>query len=246
MTDTLPVLAVVVATRGGTMLDAALASVGWAAERAVLDPAGQVPASALPAGVRLGRDVGAVASLGQAPWMLLLGEEETASPALSVAVGGTLPGGPEAARPRLEVAMLGLRFALRHRPVRLARREHSRIVLDRALELALAGAPGPEVQLDAELRLDRGCSVAAAVDALEPDSRARAALLAQLGVHPSAATLIVAPLVALGRVLRARVAERAGLARWICAVFAAYRVVLTHARVWEWRHAQPAPLREVA
>src|SRR5262245_53327912 len=98
MTDTLPVLAVVVATRGGKTLAAALDSVAWAAERAVLDPGGQVSGSALPAGVRLGRDVGAVASLGQAPWVLLLAEEETATPALRAAVGGMLPGGATAAR----------------------------------------------------------------------------------------------------------------------------------------------------
>jgi hypothetical protein len=29
-------------------------------------------------------------------------------------------------------------------------------------------------------------------------------------------------------------------------VLAAYRVVLTHALLWEWQRAQPAPIRELA
>ena len=56
MTADVAVLAVVVATRGGTRLEAALASLAWARERAVLDPVGEVTAAAAAGGVRLGRD----------------------------------------------------------------------------------------------------------------------------------------------------------------------------------------------
>src|SRR4030095_11452385 len=76
---------------------------------------------------------------------------------------------------------------------------------------------------------------------LLPESRARAALLAQLRRRPGAAGLAAAPLLALARVLGAHASEPAGLGRWIAAVFAAYRVVLTHARLWEWRQGHPAP-----
>jgi len=244
MTEGLPVLAVVVATRGGTHLEAALASVAWAAERAVLDPLAEVVVSNLPAGVRLGHDVAAVTTLGSAPWLLLLTEEEVATPALQDAAVAAAGGAPAAWRPVLELQTLGACFVPRRPPVRLAPREHSRVTFDHTLELGLL-APSPVRRLHGALSATRGASVAAAVDALEPESRTRAALLAQLGTRPGAVALAAAPLLALGRVLLARASEPAGLARWIAAVFAAYRVVLSHARLWEWRQAQPAQIREV-
>jgi hypothetical protein len=246
MTEALPVLAVVVATRGGSRLEPVLASVSWARERAVLDPLGELSATALPASVRLGRDAGAIAALGSAPWVLLLAEDEVAGPAFRDAVARVAPQPPAARLVAFEVEMLGICFALRRPLVRLGARAHSRVALDRALELTLAGPPAPLARLDAVLRAERGATVAAAVDALVPESRVRAALLAQAGSRPGAASLVASPLAALGRVLRAQASRPAGLARWIAAVFAAYRVVLGHARWWEWRHAQPAPMREVA
>lgn len=245
MTERLPVLAVVVATRGGTRLEGVLESVAWAAEHAVLDPVGDVVASALPPGVRLGRDVGAVATLGQAPWLLLLAEEEVSTPALRAAVAAVVSGVPAAWCPVLELQTLGIRFARRRAPVRLAPRVRSRVTLDRTLELALV-APVPVRRLPAALRATRGVSVSAALDTLASESRARAALLAQLGARPGAVAIVAAPLLALGRVLRMDAAAPAGLGRWVAGIFAAYRVVLTHARLWEWRHAQPAPVEEVA
>jgi hypothetical protein len=245
MTDPLPVLAVVVATRGGTRLGEALASVRWAAERAVLDPSGDMVAPALPPDVRLGRDVGAVSGLGEAPWLLVLAEDEVATPELRAAAAAVVSGEATAWCPVLEVETLGIRLARRRAPARLAPRGRSRMALDRTLELALV-APLPARRVPAAVRAERGVSVAAAVDALAPESRARAALLAQLGARPGAATIVTAPLLAFGRVLRMHAAAPAGLARWVAAVFAAYRVVLTHARLWEWRQAQPAPVEEVA
>ncbi len=245
MTERLPVLAVVVATRGGTRLADAVASVSWAAECAVLDPVGDLPAALLPSGLGVGRDAGALASLGEAPWMLVLGEEETATPALRDAVAGVVAGVPAAWCPALEVDVLGIRFVRRRAPARLAPRAQSRLVLDRTLELAVV-APLPVRRLPAAVRAERGRSVAAAVESLAPESRARAALLAQLGARPDALAIAGAPLLALGRVLRMHASVPAGLARWVAGVFAAYRVVLAHARLWEWRQAQPAPIEEVA
>lgn len=246
MTEELAVLAVVLATRGGTRLERALASVPWARERAVLDPAGDVAAGALPAGVRLGRDVTALATLGDAPWVLLLCEDEVATPVLHAAVARVAPGAPGAWRVGVAIDALGLRFIPARAPVRLGPRAQARLVVDRSLTLALDVPQASAGRLDGSLCAERGGSVAELFDALEPETRAWAALLAQLDARPGAGTLAAAPLLALARMLRARASARAGLARWVTAVFAAYRVVLAHARLWEWRHAQPAPVREVA
>jgi len=246
MAAAVPVLAVVVATRGGTRLEAALSSVAWSSERAVLDPVGDVTAAQLAPDVRLGRDVRAATTLGSASWLLLLGEHEVATESLAGATAAAVGGGPMAWRVPVEIETLGVRFALRSHPIRLAPRERSVVALDRTLELELQSPSTPQRRLNGVLRSTGGKSVAAAVDMLVPESRALAALLAQLDRRPRAAALAADPLAALLRVLRARTAGSGGLARWVTAVFAGYRVTLAHAMLWEWRHAQPAPVRVVA
>src|SRR5262245_66381965 len=99
-----PVLAVVVATRGGTRLEAALASAEWASERAVLDPVGDVTPAQLPPGVRLGRDAGSLATLGSASWLLLLGEHELATEAVAAACRAAVRECASGRRSRLEVS----------------------------------------------------------------------------------------------------------------------------------------------
>jgi hypothetical protein len=246
MTDALPVLAVVVATRGGSCLDPVLASLGWAAERAVLDPTDTLVPAALPPGVLLARGFPALPSLGTSPWLLLVTEEEIAPPEMAGAVGRAIAGPAGPWRLRFRIETLGVILLQRDGPVRLAPRVQCRIGLDGALELALEGAAGGGGHLDAALRVRRGDSVGAAADALEPESRARMAILARTGAAPGTAVLGIAPLRALGRVLGARASGPSGMARWIAAVLAAYRVVLTHALLWEWQRAQPAPIRELA
>jgi hypothetical protein len=245
-TPDVPVLAVVVATRGGTRLEAALASVEWARERAVLDPVGGVTPARLPPGVRLGHDAGGLATLGGAAWVLLLGEHELATAALAAACAAAVREGASARRIAVEIEMLGVRFAPRVRPVRLAPREGSLLALDRTLELELRSRSTPGPALDGALRVKHDESVAAAVDALEPEGRALAAMLAQLGQHPRPLALAVDPLAAVLRTLRARPSGSVGLARWVAAVLTGYRVTLAHAMLWEWRHAQPAAVRVVA
>src|SRR5262249_59395534 len=63
---TLPVLAVVIATRGGRSLGTALDAVAWASERAVLDPTGELGGE-LPPGLALRRGAACAAALGRAP-----------------------------------------------------------------------------------------------------------------------------------------------------------------------------------
>ena len=148
--------------------------------------------------------------------------------------------GPAALRPRLELDTLGVRFVLPAAPVRLAPRMGSRLSVDRSCVPALA-APHPTRSLDAAIRVHRGDTVADAFDLLQGEATLLSLLLAQ----PGRRGLPASPLAALSRVLRARADRRAGLARWVAAVFAGYRVVLAQARCWEWRHAQPALVREV-
>jgi hypothetical protein len=240
-----PVLAVVVATRGGTRLESALASVAWARERAVLDPLGATTQAQLPPGVRVGHDAAALPELGSAAWILLTGEHEVASEALAIACATAVRGAPSARRVPVEVETLGIRFAPRVHPVRLAPREGSRLGLDRTLELELRSPSARGPQIEAVLRATGGESVAAAIDSLAPEGRALAALLGRLGQRPGALALGADPLAALVRMLRARASGSAGLARWVAAVFASYRVTLAHVMLWEWRRAQPAPVRVV-
>jgi len=240
-----PVLAVVVATRGGTRLESALASLSWARERAVLDPLGVTTPAELPPGVQVGHDAAALPALGSAAWILLTGEHEVVSDALAIACGAAVGGAPSARRIPVEIETLGIRFAPRVHPVRLAPREGIGLGLDRTLGLELRSPAACGPLLEAVLRAAGGESVAAAVDALAPEGRALAALLGRLGHRPGALALAADPLVALVRMLRARASGSAGLARWVAAVFASYRVTLAHVMLWEWRHAQPAPVRVV-
>ena len=241
-----PVLAVVVATRGGKWLEPALASVEWARERAVLDPVGEVMPAQLPPGVRLGRDAGSLAALGSAGWLLLLGEHERATDEVAAACAAAVRDGAPARPISVRVEMLGVCFAPRVHPVRLASREGSVLALDRTLELELRARSTPGRALDAALLAKGGESVAAAVDALEPAARALAALLVQLGKQPRPLALAIDPLAAILRTLRARPTGSGRLARWAAAVLTGYRVVLAHAMLWEWQHAQPATVRVVA
>jgi hypothetical protein len=241
---TAPLCAVVLAARGGAALGAALDAVAWATQRAVLDPAGAVRPPELPAGVPLGRRLDELGRLGTAPWLLLLAEGEAPAPSFAEAVAGAAAAGPAALRPRLELDALHVRFAVPAAPVRVAPRPGTRIILDRGGMPGLA-APYPARRLDATIRLRGGDSVADAFEALQADGRVLSAMLAQLGDGVRRGGRLAMPAAALGRVLRARADRPAGLARWVAAVFAGYRVVLAQAQWWEWRHAQPAVVREV-
>jgi len=243
---TLPVLAVVIATRGGRSLATALDAVAWASERAILDPTGDLGGE-LPPGVALGRDAARIDALGGAPWLLVLAEHEVVPPLLRDHVARAVEqGGAMAWRIGVEVEMLGVRLVPRDAPVRLAPRAGSRLVLARGLVPEVAGHQGRGQKLGVGVRAMHGASVEEAVDALGPESRALAALLAQAGRPAGVSGISLCSMTAAARLLVARAPARAGLARWGAVVFAGYRVVLTHTRAWERRQAQPVPLREVA
>jgi hypothetical protein len=241
-----PVLAVVVVTRAGGSLARALDSVAWAAERAVLDPAGEVAAQALPAGVRVAQDATQVSTLGAAPWVLLLAEHEVAAAGLEADVARAAGQGASGGRRvSVEVDTLGVRLVPRYAAVRLAPRETACVVVERGLELGLAGGLGGGQRLATGLCASRGASIDEAVSLLGTESGALSLLLARQGPALGMVGIGLSAMTAAARLLLARAPTRPGIARWLAAVFAGYHVVLANARAWEWRQAQPVVLREI-
>lgn len=242
----IPVLAVVVVTRAGRSLSLALDSVAWAAERAVLDPAGEVGTGDLPAGVRLARDATQVATLGTAPWVLLLAEHEVAAAGLEADVAGVAGQGASGTRRvSVEVDTLGVRLVPRYAAIRLAPRDTACVVVERGLELSLAGGHGPGQRLAAGLCASRGASIDEAVSLLGTESSALSVLLARQGPALGVVGISLSAMTAAARLLLARAPTRPGIARWLAVVFAGYRVILANARAWERRQAHPVALREI-
>lgn len=243
MTDaSVPVVAVVVATRGGSRVGTALDAVSWAAERAVLDPLGRVDAASLPTGVAHHRDTVALDAIGAAPWVLLLRDDEVAAAGLADAVGRAIAVG-EPRSVRRELHALGATFAMRGAPLRLARRAGSRVDVRRGTDLRIRvpRAGSPLEPLEPALVVAHADTLETALEALDADSSTAAALL-DLGGRPARLRdLLSAPWIAAGRVLFARVARPVGIGRWIVAVLVGYGAVVAHAKLWE--RVRNRPLR---
>jgi len=224
------VSAIVLAARGGTRLADALASVEWAAERIVADPADRVEGQALPAGVVRARDGIAVATR---EWLLLLRDDETVSGELAA----TIRHATGAAAYRLGQAVVagGATFRLRGAPVRLAPRAGARLVAGGALGVELAVERGPVRRLAGHLVMQAAPSLAAAVDDVDAESATRAALLRANGVRPRLAHLVVAPLVPAARALLAGGSRGEPWTRWTLGVFAGFAAIATYAKLWELR-----------
>ena len=235
-----PVAAVVVASRGGARLAQALASVEWAAERIVLDPAERLGDEPLPPGVRRARD----ATDAIAPWLLLLEEHEVVPAPLATTVRGVAeaPEPPLAYRIPRDVDLFGARFALRDAPVRLAPRAGARVRVGRgaALEFRVDGRAG---RLRESLLGRNPDSLADAVEDLDADAAALAALLRADGVRPTLRRLAAAPALAGARALFARGPVRGFWVRWTLAVFAGYRAIVAYAKLWEMRRAEGSRVR---
>jgi len=230
------IAAVVVASRGARRLERSLASVAWAEERIVLDPAGRVGAEALPPGVRLsGEDPGASSG---SPWLLLLHEGEVAPPALAAAIGAAVgtPPAKAAFRVPLEIVAFGATLQPRGAPVRLARRPTS-LRHGTGLAAELTAAP-PTGQLAVPLVARVNDSLAGAVGDLDADAAALAALLRARRVRVSLARVLLGALATAGRLGLARGAGDRW-ARWSAAVLGGYRVLVTYAKLWELARAEP-------
>jgi len=224
------VSAIVLATRGGARLTDALASVAWAAERIVADPADRIDGQALPAGVVRARDGVAVATRS---WLLLLRADETVSDELAA----TIRAATDAAAYRLGQAVVagGATFHLRGAPIRLARRAGTRLVAGGALGVELAVEAGPVRRLAGHLVMHAAPSLAVAVDELDAESATRAALLRAAGVRPRLAHLLVAPVAPATRALFARGSGAEPWTRWTLGVFAGFVAIATYAKLWELR-----------
>lgn len=228
-----PVCAVVLAQGDPARLARALAAVGWAAERIVLDPADRLTDADLPAGVRRCVDPAALAHAGASAWMLLLCENEAPSPAFAAAVAAAVVA-PVAWAARRELHGLGVRIALRGAPVRLVPRDGARVSVHAGLQLVLDPAVPMRVQrLAAPLVVDYVPTLDVAVRTLDAESTSFAALLERLGRRPRLRGLLVNPWIAAMRVFAGRASARIGFGRWILAVLFGYRVVVAHAKLWE-------------
>jgi hypothetical protein len=230
--------AVVLAARGGASLERSLASVGWAAERVVLDPATRLAAEALPAGVvRGGLDPGA---LTRSPWLLLLMEDEVATPALATAAAAAVGAaeGRVAFRIPIEVSGFGARLRPRSAPVRLATREGARLRFHAAFGADLVPGTGRVGRLEPPIVASDPGSVAEALEQLDADGTALAALLRAEAVRPRLRHLLLPPVAAAASRLAARAGARARWARWALTVFAGYRALVAYAKLWEMRRAE--------
>jgi hypothetical protein len=239
--------AAVLAAMGGARLERTLASVGWARERIVVDPAARLDGRSLPADVRHVVRPAGPAELGSAEWLLLLLEGEVARPGLGDALEQALgeARGPRAFGVAVELQALGARWTPRRPPVRVAARATARLVVrDGRPELArrgaiLAGAfPGIVAEPPASLE--------DAVQALDAECGALAAWLGG-SVHVGVGQLVLPPLATVVRTLAAGGRSVRPWARWVAAVFAGYRALLVPAKVWELRQRAaiaPVPLAD--
>jgi len=227
------VTAIVLAALGGERLERSLASVAWAPERIVLDPAAGVDGRSVPAGVRHVARAAPLAELGSAPWLLLLLEGEAASPRLADALGDV--SGTQALGVPLELHALDVQWTPRRAPVRLAARAAARLVIRNGRpELAEHGralSTGVRIVAEAPPSLED------AVRLLDAECGAVAAWLVAEQARVRLGQLVLPPLAAVLRALGAPGSSTRPWARWVAAVFAGYRALLVPAKVWELRQS---------
>jgi len=231
----LPVVAVVLAGRGGARLEGTLA--GLPPGSLVLDPASRCTEGTLPPGFcRIGRP-DALAGLS-ATWLLLMQEGERLTPALSEDIVRATAGTTASAyRVPLEVEAFGGHLRLPGAPVRLVRREHAHLALDRGLQLGFR-MERQTPTLGGTLVVAAAPGLSDAVANLEADAAALASLLFHCGRRPTLARMLGSPLAASARVAFARANRPLGWGRWILGVFAGYRTVVIWAKLWELRRTQ--------
>jgi hypothetical protein len=204
-----------------------LASLDWVARRYVADPAGVLPPAGGPAGVErwgVGEPVG---------WVLLLAEGEVVPAAFAAAVESAERGDAHAYRVAVECEAFGGVVRLRGHPVRLLRTGRRAIRVFPGGELGFV-TTGKVPVLGAAVVARRLPSLPAeAVDALNAEATALAALAAADGVRPRFGRLVSSGLAGGAGVLFGKGRGRLGWGRWIAAVLAGYRGLLAEAKLWE-------------
>jgi hypothetical protein len=220
------VTALVVAHRGGPALAATLASLDWTARRCVADPAAAVAADAWPPGAE--RWTASDPSV----WTLLLMEGECVAPGFAAALASA-DDGNVAARVAIECHAFGGAVRLRGQPVRLQRGRRPEIEVALGGEVAFVTAGDAPLLTGAVVTRRLGTLPADAVDALNAEASALAALAAARGVRPRFARLLGGGVAGAARVLAGRSNAPLGWGRWIAAVLAGYRGLLAEAKLWE-------------
>jgi hypothetical protein len=234
------VATVVLASTGGARLANALASVAWGGERIVLDPAARLTRESLPRGVRLHTGAAEPADLTAAPWVLLLGDGELASPGLAAAIGAVVAEGSARSAYRIPLDVEGFGVSLRtwRAPVRLARRSEARLRTGPGLLVELGRSTGRPGRLAAPL-VERGTDrLSDAVEQIDAQAATLAALLAVHRRPPRLRDLVFGSLAAGGRALVARPARFHVMARWFIAVLSGYRAAVAYAKLWERSRAE--------
>jgi len=234
------VATVVLAGSGGARLGSSLASVAWAGERIVLDPAARLTRESLPRGVRLHPGAAQPAELTTAPWVLLLDDGEVASPGLAGAIGAVLAEGSACSAYRIPLEVDGFGAALRslRSPVRLARRAEAGLRTGRGLVVELGPSSGRPGRLAAPLIVRRADRLSEAVEQIDAHATTLAALLAVHRRRPRLRDLVLGPLAAGGGALIARPARLHVTARWFVAVLWGYRAAVAYAKLWERSRAE--------
>jgi hypothetical protein len=122
--------------------------------------------------------------------------------------------------------------------VRLGRRAGARLGFGPGLaaELRVSGRIAPP--LGTRLVVRGAESLQAAIEDLDADAAALAALLARRGVAPRLRHLVLPPLVAAARAFAARGTGRAPWQRWTLGVLGGYRALVAYAKLWEIRQAE--------
>ncbi len=243
MSEKLPIAAVVVAAGGGERLARALASVSWATQRLVFDPAGRLRTEALPPDVLYAAAESELGSQVSAPWLLVLAEAETVTAELPPVLAPLVVTGAQRSRFAFGRALhsFGSELRLPGATFRLAPSAGTRVIIGRALwpEVDAPGLRGTRLRVRGlTLHL---ASLARAVDELEADGSAAAAMLATAGQRPHLWRLLAVPpaaglacLCAVGRTQRR-------FTRWVSASVLAYRAVVVYAKLWERLHAAGEP-----
>jgi hypothetical protein len=234
------VAAVVLASGGGGRLASALASVAWAGERIVLDPAARLTREPLPRGVRLHEGAAEPSELTTAPWVLLLGDGEIASADAPAAVAAAVaePGGRPAYRIPIAVQGFGATLRPPRAPIRLARRSEARLRIGFGLAVDLGPPAGHAGRLAPALIVRSTERLSEAVEHLDAQATALAALLAVRRRRPRLWHFALGPLAAGGQTLVAPPTRQRGSARWFLAVLAGYRTAVAYAKLWERSRAE--------
>jgi hypothetical protein len=228
--------ALIVASRGGPALQQTVEAVAFARRRCVIDPAGVLGATETSAAIEPWTPAAA------AGWVLLLVEGEFLSAGAAGVLDEVTRGAGPAYRLPVTCEAFGGSVRLAGGALRLARGASPSVRPRLGGDVALAASTtGPTLAGVSIVRrlppLPRE-----AVDELNADATALAALAAAAGVRPRALRLPLGGLIGGGRVLLGRGSAPLGWGRWIAAGLAGYRALLAEAKLWEREQlGMPAP-----